>query len=516
MAHPKHAVVLHDVVAGTYTIDSTRPLPSNLSGDQRWYPNLETGHEPLQKEEVITPTSQAPILIQRNSNFTLIVVAVVSMTAVLSTLVGTQVYVQNQATQRKSQQINSEQFVALVKQLDSNSTASIEERQRAILALGSLNDAKTTRFLVDLLAKETDPNLLTTIQQALATVGLNAIPELKRMNQFLAGELESLGNTQEREIRQARLILNQQAINKILSVYSSKINGVDLSRIQLVNNSSGGNTAFNLVLDNVDLSGVVFKFANLNQASFKGSRFRGVGEDGRWDTYDDAITDFTQAQLKQANFTDANLSRVLMNHSDLSRAILNRANLSNARLFGANLSSTQLVGADLRGAVLENASLTGADISDAKLNDANLSAVRLGRVSAIGTQLSYANLSKTDWQGADLSESYLDHTNLSYANLSNTRLAGAVLHAAQLENANLRNADLSRADLRGANLAGADFQGAILSPGKQDPSDQFVQTSDVGSQSAIVQGVDFSHAKNLDAKQLAFICTKGGFHSRCP
>jgi len=145
-----------------------------------------------------------------------------------------------------------------------------------------------------------------------------------------------------------------------------------------------------------------------------------------------------------------------------------------------------------------------------------LYAAHLVRVSAIGTQLAYANLTKTDWQGADLSEAYLDYANLSYANLSSTRLTGTSLRSANLENANLRDADLSRADLREANVAGADFQGTILFVGKQNPADQFVETPDIGSQNASIKGVDFSKAKNLDQQQLAFICTQGGLHSRCP
>ena len=80
----------------------------------------------------------------------------------------------------------------------------------------------------------------------------------------------------------------------------------------------------------------------------------------------------------------------------------------------------------------------------------------------------------------------------------------------------MRNADLSLADLRGANLVGADFQGTILAPSKQDPADQFVQTRAMGAQSAVVQGVDFTQVKNLDPKQLAYICTQGGIHPRCP
>jgi uncharacterized protein YjbI with pentapeptide repeats/uncharacterized RDD family membrane protein YckC len=509
---------LHDQLAGTYTIDallaSNRQAQSAGGNDQA---ELQEGNEELAADQ----TNQSPNLwrrIQENPNLTLFGVGLASMTAVLATLIGTQVYIQIQQSQRSTEKINRQQFDELRNQLAANSGATNEQRQSAILAMGGINDPQSIKFLADLLVSETNPSLLDTIQQALTTVGLPAIPELKNKNQFLVSELESVGSTatQERELRQGRLQRNQRTINKILSVYSGKIGGIDLSNTQLGQSGTPGSSFFNLVVDNLDLSGVKFKSANLNQASFKGSRFRSVGEDGRWDTYDDVIADLSQAQLQQANLTDANLSRVLMNRTDLSRATLNRANLSNARLYDAKLNSAQLVGADLRNAVLEKASLTGADLGDAKLNEANLYAARLGRATAIGTQLSFANLSNTDWQGADLSGAYLDRANLSNANLSATRLAGAVLRSAQMQNANLQNADLSLADLRGANVAGADFKGAILAPSKQDPADQFVQTPDLGSVSAVVQGVDFSQAKNLDTKQLAYICTQGGIHSRCP
>ncbi|MEA5575343.1 pentapeptide repeat-containing protein [Anabaena sp. UHCC 0451] len=502
----------HDQLAGTYIIDAKdtkKPIktPVETASEQ---PQSENDNQVNTSSKQPTPK----LKIVHSPNFTLFVVGITSMIAVLSTLVGTQIYIQNQESLRKTQLVNTQKFLELVKQLNPSSGSSNEERQRAILALGGINDTQSIKFLVDLLVKETDPNILDTTQQALANIGINALPELKRMNLFLDGELQSKSNF--RNIRQQQLDTNQQAINKILTVYSGKINNIDLSNAQLGAKSSEESSVFNLVLDNADLSGVLFKSANLNRASLKASRFRSVGEDGRWDTYDDVIADLSKTQLKQANLNDANLSRVLMNRSDLSRATLNKANLSNARLVGANLSSTQLIGSDLQQAILEDAILTGADISDAKLIEADLYAAHLSRVSAISTQLSHANLTNTDWQGADLSEAYLDHANLTNANFSAARLSGADLRSANMKNANLRNADISRADLREANLDGADFQGTILFPGKQDPGDRFVETSDLGSQAAIVQGVDFSTAKNLDPQQLAFICTKGGIHSRCP
>lgn len=522
---------LHDWLAGTYPIDANRPTPvANLpatglsstaiiSEPERWLQdNQELGNSTAMA--IATEAPNARTLwrqMRQNPSLTLFGVALTSMTAVLATLIGTQVYIQTQQSQRETQKVNSQQFLTLVKQLNPDSGASIEERQSTILAMGTLNDPQSIQFLTDLMVNETNPILLETTQQALVSAGIPAIAELKNKNQFLAGELEAVSSTSpDREVRQKRLQINQQTINKILAVHSGKTQNLDLSRTQLGQSGTPGSSFFNLVLDNADLSGIKLKSANLNQGSFKGSRFRGMGEDGRWDTYDDAIADLSQAQMKLANFTDANLSRAIMTGSDLSRATFNRANLSNARLVGANLSSTQLVGADLRGAILENASLTGADLGDAKFNEANLYSARMVRVIAIGTQLSFANLGKTDWQGSDLSGADLERANLTNANLSATRMTGAILRSAQLQNANFQNADLSLVDLRGADLAGADFLGTILAPSKQDPADQFVQTPDLGSVSAVVQGVDFSQAKNLDAKQLAYICTQGGIHPRCP
>jgi uncharacterized protein YjbI with pentapeptide repeats/uncharacterized RDD family membrane protein YckC len=506
---------LHDRLAGTYTI-ATRPFTPPVLASNQSQPNLTQDEEQAIAVEYVDQPNLWGWM-RRNPSLALFGVALLSMVAVLGTLVGTQVYIQTQQTKREADRGKRQQFLALEKELTPNSTASDEERRSAILAMGTLNNPQAMAFLVSLLAKETNPILLDTIQQALVNIGPETIPDLKRMNQFLAGEMNANSNSpQDRKMRQTKLHINQRAINKILAVNSSRIDSLDLSRTQLAQSGSGNTSFFNLVLDNVDLSGINFKFANLNSASFKSTRFRGVGEDGRWDTYDDSVADLSGAQIKQANLTDANLSRVLMIGTDLRRATLNRANLSNARLVGAKLGSAQLVGADLRGAVLENASLTGADLGEAKLNEANLYAASLSRVIAIGTQLSFANLTKTNWQGADLSGAYLDRANLSDANLSATRLTGAILRSAQMEKVNLRNADLSLADLRGANLTGADFQGTILAPSKQDPADQFVQTPEMGAQSAVVQGVDFTQVKNLDPKQLAYICTQGGIHPRCP
>ncbi|MDJ0800704.1 MAG: pentapeptide repeat-containing protein [Calothrix sp. MO_167.B12] len=514
----------HDRLAGTYTIDDTLPFtPEQLRNPVQW---TDSDEEAAIASIVITPESQPksskkPSIwqkLQENPSLSLIGMAIASIILVLGTLISTQIYIEIQQNRREAKQRASQQFTSLFQQWSPKSKASDAQKRKAIAVMGTLDQPKAKQFLVNLLIEEANnPKLINAIEQALVNLGPKVIPNLKRANQVLSRQLGQGKNisAQEQKLKQQSLRLNIQVINKILEVHSGNTDGIDLNRVQLVTKNPKA-PALTLQLNKVDVWGINFKYANLSQASFKGSRFRGAGKDGRWDTYDDWITDLSGAQMQRADLTRANLSRVLMVRTNLSRATLNQAHLFNARMVDANLSSSQLVGADLRGAVLENASLTGADLSDAKLNEADLYGARLGRAIAISAQLSHANLTNTDWQAADLSGADLLRANLRNANLSATRLKGAVLKNANLENAKFRNADLSLADLRGANLAGADFQGTILTSGKQNPADRFVQTPNVGSESAVVQGVDFTEVKNLNPRQLAYICTQGALHPSCP
>ncbi|MFM6082413.1 MAG: RDD family protein, partial [Dolichospermum sp.] len=220
----KHPRSFHDQLARTYTIDAKSTF-SNPGEELK-----------IHEDNVDSSSSQQSIssLSQRsNSNFSLFLVGLTSMIAVLSTLIGTQIYIQTQESQRRSEQTNSQKFVELIKALNPNNGVTNEERQKTVLALGSMNDTQSIKLLVDLLVKETDPQTLDTIQQALTNTGLKAIPELKRVNQFLVGQIESMGKSSNWEFRQNQLILTQQVINKILAIYGGKINNIDLSNAQL-------------------------------------------------------------------------------------------------------------------------------------------------------------------------------------------------------------------------------------------------------------------------------------------
>ncbi len=445
-------------------------------------------------------------------------VSLATVVGLWGSYVGLQIYTQNQANRRAIEEQKDRVFIALVKQLSATTTASPAERQAAILALGAAkDDARVVRLLADLLNQEQNPAAIAAIEQVFVRIGTVGLPELQRLNQYLSQQLEKERydvDPQEYKLVQQRLAVTKVAIANILTLDRNNLNAIDLSRTNL-SQSTDIQALFALVLDNMDLSWVNFQGANLTGASFEGTRFWGAGKDGHLGTFDDSKADLSNADLKEASLEGAVLNNVSMENTNLSHAILNRANLSQARLTGAKLSSAKLIGANLQQATLENASLTGADLTEANLSKTNLHGARLGRVSAVGTQLESADLKVSDWRGADLSGANLSRAKLQNANLSDTRLAGTHFYKAQLQGATLRHADLSMADLQGANVAGADFQGAIFAVTRAVPPDQFIQTQPDISISARVKGVDFTAARNLDQRQLAYICAQGGRHPRC-
>ncbi|HEY9850208.1 MAG TPA: pentapeptide repeat-containing protein [Leptolyngbyaceae cyanobacterium] len=550
---------LHDKIAGTLVLDASKanqpisgifpPSPPHWlikkQGDRGI--NNRKGQQ-VPSRRVGDLVGQWIIQYPWRSLMVLFILSMVAMTATFATF---QIYVQNETNRRISEQHKNEVFLSLVKQLNSTSNGTSQEKQVAILALAAnKEDPRVVRLLVNLIKQEKDPEIISLIQQSLVRIGWAALPELHQLNQTLTKELSfqqsryspekeklnlsqnppvatSKDRREEESLKDSLLLISlqlratQEAIAQILNLEISSEKFLDLSQSDLgktnINQIEAdlNITSFKFVLNQKDLSRINFSGANLTGASFQGSQFWGAGKDGLWQTFDDAIADLSNAELKQANLSGANLNHVSLENSNLSHAILDRANLSQAYLTDANLSSAKLIGANLQQSVLKNATLTGADLTEANLNRTNLQAASLSRVSAVGTQLSFANLTRSDWRKSDLSMANLSEAKLQNANLSSTKLVGTNLRNARLENANLQNADLKMADLRGANLDGADFEGVSFIPISPSRPDQFVKSTPNLASGTRVIGVDFSKVKNLNSEQLTYICSQKGRHPRC-
>ncbi len=403
-------------------------------------------------------------------------------------------------------------FLALVENLSQNAT-SFSDRQAAALALASSQDPRAVALLVDMLAQTGDPDLLDTLQQALVTLGPPAIPDLQRLNLALANDLMALPPEQQLTPRLRQRTV-KRTLAKILVLHSGTLNQVDLSGTNLSYVLENPD-AFTLMLENQNLAGIVWRNAVLSGGRFRKAKFFDPGADGRIDTFDDWLTDFSGSDLTEASFVAAQLRHAVFRNTSLLRANLSNSLASYADFSGANASSAWLIAADVSHGRFDGTSLVGADLTDANLSHASLIAARLRQAHLAGTRLLSANLSQADLSEANLREADLTGANLRQANLSNSWLREADLSQANLEQADLQGSNLEGAVLTGANLTGANLAGASFFTPERSPGDTFVASIAEPETSNALRGVDFSKAVNLRAEQLEYVCRQGGIHPNC-
>lgn len=166
--------------------------------------------------------------------------------------------------------------------------------------------------------------------------------------------------------------------------------------------------------------------------------------------------------LSDTDLGGFDLSGVIFRYADLSAAylcntILIESDLSNATLVGATLRSAKLSYANLSDADLSDADIIGSHLAESKLIKANLTGSKI-----IGADLTSADLTNAELNSADLSYSDLTKANLFKANLSNASCVESKLINTDLCSSSLRGANLRAADLYEANLCGADLIQSVV------------------------------------------------------
>lgn len=538
----------HDRLAGTYVIDAyTTTLIGRDRGDQRdWLEAAMAWVRLLQRAIVGTAAAAAPVAaaaddpdgtppanphakglmvsyqtdwlwywMRRNPGAAIVTAAALGTTLVLGTFVATQVYIQKQNNLRAFEAQSRQQLLELVNRYGRTAP---DERRGAILALGSVRDRNPElSLLANFLGQEDDPALLESIQQALSSAGIEALPYLQQLNRALRADLDAFSQGSDRQARNRvalRLRASQRAIAKILRLEGAAAAPMDLSRVHL-GETREGPAQFSLVLDLADLSSFNLRSAVLVGASFKGTQFHTAGADGRLGTFDDRVADLSGAELKGANLSNANLSATTLVRTSLVRTLANRTNFGGANLTGANLSGVQAIAATWDGADLSGASVTGGDLSNGTFDRAILHGLKGSKTTAVAARFNDADLSQAVWRGSDLSATDFNRTDLTQADLAASNLSESNLQGAILSRANLQGANLTQADLRGAKLDGADLKDALLMPASPQGESSFVDGPPTSGESAIVRGVDFSQVKNLSARNLSYVCAQGGLHPQC-
>ncbi|MGD1852927.1 MAG: pentapeptide repeat-containing protein [Leptolyngbyaceae cyanobacterium] len=384
----------------------------------------------------------------------------------------------------------------------------------AILMLAQVDDPRTAQYLADLLSQSSQPETLAAVQQALITQGLDGLEPLLSLSRSLESDLQQPISAQERQLRLEQRHVVQGAIAKLLTIYSDQLRGTRLDRVNLGYHHDL-ERSFRLIQPGLLAAGTSWQDANLDQANLAGASFFDVGIDGKLNSFDDQISDLTGISLAEASLENVNFQGAQLSNSNLRQADLTDANLIYANLEQAQLTSARLVNASAPQSHWQGSNLVGADLTQASFDKADFSQARLNRVEATHSSWQKAILPQTDWVGANLIGAEFTQARLTGANFQGANLDSVNFSRADMSQVNLRNADLRQTRFIGATLTEADFAGAILHDGTST-SDSFITPNAQLSDANRMRGVNFSRVRNLDGRQLNYICAQGGIHPSCP
>ena len=138
----------------------------------------------------------------------------------------------------------------------------------------------------------------------------------------------------------------------------------------------------------------------------------------------------------------------MLAQSDFSGANLLQANFSAADLSSANLSKTRCIQASFSCAKLHKTKFVGADLSDSSADKGT---------QATAADFRDAHLDKASWVGANLCGSNFDRITGLGADFSSTLMTEVVMRRAQAKGMVFDKADLKKADLSMSNFMEGSF-----------------------------------------------------------
>lgn len=408
-----------------------------------------------------------------------------------------------------SPQSSDDIFLETVQDLIDNNQ---RDNEAAILMMAQVNDPRTVYYLADLLTQTTHPENLITLQQALISKGLESIPSLLALSHGFEIDLQQPLDEATRQTRLAQRHIVQGAISKLLAIHSNQLDGTNLNRINLSLYQDNERT-FRLIQPGLLAAGTSWQSANLYQANLAQASFFDVGPDGKSNSYDDVISDLSGVNLTAASLEDINLQGAQLVNATLKQANLTNANLTYSNLEDTQLSKARLMHANATKSRWQGSNLVGADLTQAIFDQAKMPQARLNRVNASHSRWISADLSESHWVGANLMGADFSQATLAYANFQGADLDGVNFSQADLRQANLREADLQHINLTGAKLTDVDFAGAIFEDSSSLTGSFITPNAQLGPKH--LKGVNFSRARNLDERQITYICAQGGVHPAC-
>ncbi len=220
-----------------------------------------------------------------------------------------------------------------------------------------------------------------------------------------------------------------------------------LTRQEVIDRHSRGESLSEALLSGVDLSGLDLQGIDLRKAQCLKTNFTG------------------------ANLTGADLSQALAREADFSQACLHGLRSDKGVFIKAVFKQADLSEADLRMAVFKGADLSEADLSRSKLHmsvleKATLAKTRFAEAAVSMSVFTGARAVDTDFTGARLDKCVFQKAVLDRADFSGAVLKATMFYAATGTSVRFAGADMSKSRMGGnTHLAGADFTGIRMIQG---------------------------------------------------
>ena len=188
----------------------------------------------------------------------------------------------------------------------------------------------------------------------------------------------------------------------------------------------------------VDLSGLDFRTANLQESCFAG------------------------ANLSGCDFSGANLSKATFESADMSGATFQRVNATDANFFYCNMQDAKMMNPDFRRAFMNGSDASRANIHEGNFDYANIKHGKWDDIKVQQSTFNYADLEGISLAGAQLREVTMKHALLDRAIMTNAELLKCDLTAAMMVNVKatklkIKDSILKDVDARGINLEEAEI-----------------------------------------------------------
>lgn len=195
-------------------------------------------------------------------------------------------------------------------------------------------------------------------------------------------------------------------------------------------------------------------------------------ENGKFEQVDLSGLDFTNARLQEACFSGANLQGCTFKNADLSRATFESANIAGAKFqlcaardanfFYCDMNSAEVSNCDFKRAFMKGSNATDVKIENVNFNYTNIQYGKWDGAAIENATFNYADLEGVSLARAEMHKVQMQHAILDKAIINNCKLIECDLSNAVMQDVKAKQAQVQNSVLAGIEAKGIDFTEAEL------------------------------------------------------